>query len=51
MLDDDPGILEAIDLSLTYNGFKVRLLLSGDNVVRMIDDFEPSDHNRLQIKR
>ncbi|MEJ7778276.1 MAG: response regulator [Daejeonella sp.] len=41
VLDDDPGILEAIDLSLTYSGFKVRLLLSGDNVVRMIDDFEP----------
>lgn len=41
VLDDDPGILEAIDLSLTYSGFKVRLLLSGDNVVRMIYDFEP----------
>ncbi|WP_276345671.1 response regulator [Daejeonella sp. JGW-45] len=41
VLDDDPGILEAIDLSLTYCGFKVRPMLSGDNVFRMIDDFEP----------
>jgi DNA-binding response OmpR family regulator len=41
VLDDDPGILEAIDLSLTYCGFQVRPLLSGDNFFRMIDDFEP----------
>ena len=41
MLDDDPEILEAIDLSLTYCGFQVRPMLSGDNVFRMIDDFEP----------
>jgi DNA-binding response OmpR family regulator len=42
VLDDDPGILEAIDLSLTYCGFQVRPMLSGDNVFRMIDDFEPN---------
>ncbi len=41
VLDDDPGVLEAIDLSLTYCGFQVRPMLSGDNVFRMIDDFEP----------
>lgn len=42
VLDDDPGVLEAIDLSLTYCGFQVRPMLSGDNVFRMIDDFEPN---------
>ncbi len=42
VLDDDPGILEAIDLSLTYSGFQVRPILSGDNVFRMIEDFEPN---------
>jgi DNA-binding response OmpR family regulator len=42
VLDDDPGILEVIDLSLTYCGFQVRPMLSGDNVFRMIDDFEPN---------
>lgn len=42
VLDDDPGILEAIDLSLTFCGFQVRPLLSGDNLFRMIDDFEPN---------
>lgn len=42
VLDDDPGILEAIDLSLTYCGFQVRPMLSGDNVFRMIEDFEPN---------
>jgi len=42
VLDDDPGILEALDLSLTYCGFQVRPMLSGDNVFRMIDDFEPN---------
>lgn len=42
VLDDDPGILEAIDLSLTFSGFQVRPMLSGDNVFRMIDDFEPN---------
>lgn len=41
VVDDDPGILKAIDLSLTYCGFQVRPLLSGNNVFRMIDDFEP----------
>lgn len=42
VLDDDPGILKALDLSLTYCGFQVRPMLSGDNVFRMIDDFEPN---------
>ena len=42
VLDDDPGVLEAINLSLTYCGFQVRPMLSGDNVFRMIDDFEPN---------
>ncbi len=42
VLDDDPGILQALDLSLTYCGFQVRPILSGDNVFRMIDDFEPN---------
>lgn len=42
VLDDDPGILQALDLSLTYCGFQVRPMLSGDNVFRMIDDFEPN---------
>lgn len=42
VVDDDRGILEAIDLSLTYCGFQVRPMLSGDNVFRMIDDFEPN---------
>lgn len=42
VLDDDPGILQALDLSLTYSGFQVRPMLSGDNVFRMIDDFEPN---------
>ncbi|WP_411273767.1 two-component system response regulator [Daejeonella sp.] len=42
VLDDDPGILQALDLSLTYCGFQVRAILSGDNVFRMIDDFEPN---------
>lgn len=41
VLDDDPGVLEAIDLSLTYCGFQVRPLLSGDNIFRMIENFEP----------
>ncbi len=41
VLDDDPGILEAIDLSLTYCGFQVRPLLSGENVFSMIDNFDP----------
>lgn len=41
VLDDDPGILEAIDLSLTYCGFQVRPMLSGTNLLRMIRDFEP----------
>lgn len=41
VLDDDPGVLEAIDLSLTYCGFQVRPLLSGENVFSMIDNFEP----------
>ncbi len=41
VLDDDPGVLEALDLALTYCGFQVRPLLSGDNLYRMIDDFEP----------
>ena len=42
VLDDDPGILQALDLSLTYSGFQVRPMLSGDNVFRMIEDFEPN---------
>lgn len=42
VLDDDPGILQALDLSLTYCGFQVRPMLSGENVFRMIDDFEPN---------
>jgi DNA-binding response OmpR family regulator len=42
VLDDDPGVLKALDLSLTYCGFQVRPMLSGDNVFRMIDDFEPN---------
>lgn len=41
VLDDDPCVLEAIDLSLTYCGFQVRPLLSGQNVFSMIDNFEP----------
>ena len=41
VLDDDPGVLEAIDLSLTYCGFQVRPLLSGVNVFQMIENFEP----------
>ncbi len=41
VLDDDPEILGVLDLSLTYCGFQIRPMLSGDNVFRMIDDFEP----------
>lgn len=41
VLDDDPGVLEVLDLSLTYSGFQVRPLLSGDNIFRMVKNFEP----------
>lgn len=41
IVDDDPELLEAIDLSLTYSGFQVRPLLGSENILPMIDDFEP----------
>lgn len=41
IVDDDPELLEAIDLSLTFSGFQVRPLLGSENILPMIDDFEP----------
>lgn len=41
IVDDDPSLLEAIDLSLTYLGFQVRPLLASGNIMPMIKDFEP----------
>ncbi len=41
ILDDDPGVLEVIDLALTYSGFQVRPLLVSENIFQMVNDFEP----------
>jgi DNA-binding response OmpR family regulator len=41
VFDDDPAVLEALDISLTYYGFQVRSMRSDDNFFQMIDDFEP----------
>lgn len=41
VLDNEPVILEAIDLSLTYSGFQVRSMLSAENFFTMLADFEP----------
>ncbi len=41
ILDDDPGILEVIDLALTYSGFQVRPLLASENIFKMVSNFEP----------
>ncbi len=41
VLDDDPGVLEAIDLSLSYCGFQVKPLLSADNLFAIIESFRP----------
>ena len=41
IVDDDPGILEVIDLALTYSGFQVRPLLASENIFKMVNNFEP----------
>ena len=41
VIDNDPAVLEAIELSLTYCGFQVRSLLSGENFFPMLADFDP----------
>jgi DNA-binding response OmpR family regulator len=41
VLDDDIGVLEAIETALTYEGFEVRTLGRTYNIFKNIQDFNP----------
>ena len=41
MLDDDIGVLEAIETALTYDGFVVKTLGRTYNIFKDIQDFNP----------
>ena len=41
VLDDDIGVLEAIETALTYDGFEVKTLGRTYNIFKNIQDFNP----------
>ncbi|RKR83608.1 response regulator receiver domain-containing protein [Mucilaginibacter gracilis] len=37
--DDDPGIVDAIEMTLTFEGYDVVTTLTGDTIISMSDNF------------